>query len=121
MATFAQHVPASAAPDSVEERRAHERHAIEIPVSVWSPSRPTERFEGMTADLSAGGALLRVPGLPALAATLDLRLGLPAGAVAVSASIRWRRAPDLVGVSFERIEPHGILRLGELLATSGGR
>jgi hypothetical protein len=102
-----------------EERRAHERHSIEIPVSAWSPFRPTERFEGMTADVSAGGALLRLPGLPALAATLDLRLALPGGAVAVSASIRWRRAPDLVGVSFERIEPHGILRLGELLAAGG--
>jgi len=103
------------APEALLERRGSERRAVAIPVSAWSLVRPTARFEGTTVDLSAGGALLRLPGLPSLAATLELRLGLPYGPLAASAAIRWRREPDLVGVELVRIDPHEVARLLEFL------
>ncbi len=99
----------------VAERRADERRSVTLHVSAWSPAKPTVRLEGRTVDLSLGGALLHLPGLAPLAATVDLRIGLPAGPLAASASVRWRRQPDLVGARFERIDPAMSARLVDFL------
>jgi PilZ domain len=82
------------------ERREHGRSAARLEVSVWALAQPTRRLAGTTVNLSAGGALLDVPGL-----------ALPGGPVHASAKIVWRRDPALVGVEFERISPEARARL----------
>lgn len=104
------------APAPVAERRSNERRALELPLAAWSLARPTARLHGVTVDLSVGGALVRIPELPPLAATVELQLGLPDGPLPLSAAIRWRREPDLAGVEFTRIAPENEERLVELLA-----
>ncbi len=97
------------------ERREHERVPIELAVSAWTLAQPTRRLAGNTVDLSVGGALLRLPDLAPLAATLELELALPGGSLHVSAGIRWRGEPARVGVEFERVSPEQRARLVDFL------
>jgi hypothetical protein len=88
------------------ERRVHGRVHVEIEVSAWSPAQPTRRLAGITVNLSPGGALLSLPELSPLAASVDVRIALPGEPLHASGSIAWRRPPALVAVAFERIDPH---------------
>lgn len=97
------------------ERRRHERVPGELPVQAWSLSQPTRRLEGHTVDLSAGGALLYLPDLAPLAATLQAWISLPRETLTVTADVRWRKEPGLVGVQFERISSEGQAALVEYL------
>jgi hypothetical protein len=96
------------------ERRRHERYPVELEVWAWTLHAPTRRLSGHTVDISAGGALLWLPDL-ALAATLELTIGLPRRRLHASAEIRWRREPALVGVQFTRLSPDEQARLIEFL------
>jgi hypothetical protein len=87
------------------ERREHGRVAVELKVSAWSLAQPTRRLAGTTVDLSPGGALLWLPDLSPLAATIDVRIALPEEPLHASGNIAWRRNPGLVAVEFEHIDP----------------
>lgn len=97
------------------ERRRHERYPVELEISAWTLHAPTQRLAGNTVDLSAGGALLWLPDL-ALAATLELTIGLPSKRLHASAEIRWRREPALVGIEFMRFPPEEQARLVDFLS-----
>jgi len=97
------------------DRREHDRIPAELPVSAWSLSQPTRRLEGQTVDLSAGGALLDLPDLAPLAATLQARIDLPSYPLTVGAEVRWRSGNWLVGVQFVQISPEGQAALVDFL------
>ncbi len=97
------------------DRREHDRVAAELPVSAWSLSQPTTRLVGYTIDIGNGGALLWLPDLAPLALSLELRIALPDKPLSVTAGIRWRRDPALVGVEFERVSPAGQARLVDFM------
>jgi c-di-GMP-binding flagellar brake protein YcgR len=97
------------------ERREHDRVQITLEVSGWTLAQPTRRLSGSTVDLSVSGALLQLPDLAPLAATVELQLGLPGKPVHVSAVVRWRSEPALVGVQFGRISPEEQTHLVEFL------
>ena len=97
------------------KRRFHSRVQVELPASAWTLAQPTRRVAGETVDLSTGGAQLRLPDLAPLAASVELWIALPGGPLHVSAGVRWRREPGLVGVEFERISPEEQARLVEFL------
>jgi hypothetical protein len=101
-----------------DERRVHERRAIAIDVSAWSLIQPTHRLSGTTADLGAGGALLRLPGLSEAAVHLEVRLALPRRSLVARGRIVRRQPPDLVAVAFEGLDPAEQARL--LAFISGG-
>jgi hypothetical protein len=92
------------------ERREHRRVAATVEVSAWSMAEPTRLFHGRTINLSASGALLELPGLPATAALLTLRIALDPP-MTTTAIIARRPHPNLAVVVFERIEPYDLDRL----------
>ena len=96
-------------------RREHERHAVELEVWAWTLSEPTRRLQGKTVDLSAGGALIRLPDLTPAATLIELTIGLRDRRLHASAEVRWRNDPDLVGVRFARISPDEQASLVEFL------
>lgn len=97
------------------ERRGHERVQADLAVSAWSPSQPTRRLEGRTVDISTGGALLHLPDLSPLVATLQVRIDLPRGPITVETEVRWRREPGLAGVQFLRFSPESQAALVDYL------
>jgi PilZ domain-containing protein len=96
------------------ERRLHGRVPAEIEVSAWTLSQPTRRLAGTTVNLSATGALLRVPELAAMAATVELTIALPEKPIHASARVAWRE-PGLVGVEFTRISAEAQASLVDFL------
>jgi PilZ domain-containing protein len=97
------------------ERRETDRANVELQISAWTLAQPTRRLAGNTVNVSARGALVSLPDLAPFAATLELQIALPGGAVHASTSIRWRGEPALVGVEFERISPEQLAQLVEFL------
>jgi hypothetical protein len=97
------------------DRRKHARIPVELEVSAWSLVQSMRRFSGNTIDLSVGGALLWLPDLTPLTATLEVWIGLPKP-LQTSAGVRWRRDP-LVGVQFEGLGPEQQSRLVDFLRT----
>ena len=102
------------APSRVE-RRHDRRFPVALPLSAWSPAQPTRRHSGNTVDLSSNGALVSLPELSPLAATVELQVELPDGAVSASASVRWRTEPGLVGLRFERMSLEHQAQLADYL------
>jgi PilZ domain-containing protein len=96
------------------ERRLHGRIQTEIEVSAWTLSQPTRRLAGTTVNLSATGALLRVPELASMAATVELTIALPEKPIHASARVAWRE-PGLVGVEFTRISAEAQASLVDFL------
>ena len=92
------------------ERREHERFAVELDVSVWTLAQPTSRLAGKTVDISAGGALISLPGLSGLAVSLELTIAFANNPLHATGEVRWRRG-DLVGVQFQHISPDDQVRL----------
>jgi hypothetical protein len=84
------------------ERRIHGRVRVEIEISAWTLAQPTRRLPGTTLNLSAAGALLRIPELAPMAATVELTIGLPEKPIHASGRVAWRE-PGVVGVEFTRI------------------
>ena len=103
-----------------ENRRAEERRAIVLDVSAWSLAQPTELLRGTTVDLSAGGALLRLPGLSEAAVRLEVRLSLPEHSLAATVNVVRCGPPDLVAVTFETIAPSEHDRLLEFIRAAPG-
>jgi hypothetical protein len=102
-------------PESVE-RRIDARAAVEVDVSAWTPAQPTRRLNGKTVDLSTTGALVSLPDLSPLAATVELKIALPGEPFHASARVAWRREPALAGVEFQRLEAAEQARLVDYLA-----
>ena len=85
------------------QRREHMRAPADVTVSAWSLLEPTRRVTGTTVDLSGGGALLRLPGLPRAATLLDVRVALSDRPLAATARIIRQYDPDLVALAWETI------------------
>lgn len=90
------------APELIE-RREHVRAPAALEVAAWSLHEPTRLFAGTTANLGAGGALVRLPGLPPAAGVLELKIGLFPRPLVARARVLRREAPDLVVLAFETI------------------
>ena len=101
--------------EQAADRRVYDRIPAELAVSAWSLSQPTRRLEGWTVNLGAGGALLHLPDLPPLAATLQASIDLPRERITFGADVRWREEPGLVAVQFDRISPESRAALVEYL------
>jgi hypothetical protein len=97
------------------ERREHERHPVELEIWAWTLAQPTKRLKGHTLDLSASGARLHLIGVAPAASLLELTIVLPDRRLHVSAAVRWRREPALVGVQFQRVSPDEQASLVEFL------
>jgi hypothetical protein len=97
------------------DRRVEDRRAIVVDVSAWSLAQPTELLRGTTVDLSAGGALLKLPGLSDAAVRLEMRLALPERPVAATVNVVRRGPPDMVAVTFETIARSELDRLLEFI------
>lgn len=97
------------------ERREHVRFPIGLEVSGWTLTQPTTRLAGRTIDVSAGGAQLSLPELSPFAVTVELSVALPDRPLHVSAIVRWRCEPGIVGVEFARVSPEDRSRLVDFL------
>jgi hypothetical protein len=82
------------------QRRQHVRADVELPFSAWSLMEPTRLLAGTTVNLSAGGALVRLPELPPATTVLDLTLGLPDAPLAVRARVVRRDEGGVVALAF---------------------
>jgi hypothetical protein len=98
-------------PQPAEDLRVYPREAAQVEVAAWTLREPTKLIHGTTVNLSATGALLRLPGLADLTVLLELRIFLPNGVFPTRGRILRRAEPDLVGVAFEalRLRDHGRL------------
>jgi hypothetical protein len=96
------------------ERRLHGRVPVEVEVSAWTLAQPTRRLPGTTINLSAAGALLRIPELAPMAASIDLTIALPEKPIHASARVAWRE-PGIVGVEFTRINAEAQASLVDFL------
>ena len=85
------------------QRRQHIRIDAEVPLTAWSLLEATRLLSGTTVNLGGGGALIRLPDLPAAAALLDVTLTLPDGPLALRAQVVRRGEGDLVGLSLADI------------------
>ncbi len=101
-------------PEPVERRR-NGRVEVDLDVNAWTLTQATTRLSGRAVNVSAGGALLRLPGLSPFAVTLELVIALPGAPVRPSAAVSHRRVPDLVGVEFQRISTEDRARLVEFV------
>ena len=75
----------------------------EVPLTAWSLLEATRLLSGTTVNLGGGGALIRLPDLPAAAALLDVTLTLPDGPLALRAQVVRRGEGDLVGLALADI------------------
>ena len=98
--------------------RGDERRAISLNVSAWALVQPERMLTGTTVELGVDGALVRLAHLSPSAIELNVRIDLPGRPLHVSANIRERRPPDLVDVSFDRLDSYERARLGEFLRTA---
>jgi hypothetical protein len=92
-------------PAELIQRREQIRVPAALDVEAWSLLEPTRLIAGTTIDLGAGGALLRLPGLPAATLVLDLRLRLPERTIQLRARIARRDPPEIAAVAFEHMPP----------------
>jgi hypothetical protein len=96
------------------QRREDVRVPLELPIRAWSLLAPTTLIEGTTVNVSAGGLLARVTGLPPAAALLDLQVVANGGVVHASGEVV-RRKGEEVAVLFERLSALDEARLVGLL------
>lgn len=92
-------------PPSREQRRAFRRLVVELPLWVVRTSARGEVFDGVTRDVSGGGAAVRVPGIrPEAGDRVVTVLRCEDRDVVMASLVHWSR-PDqsLIGLSFERI------------------
>lgn len=98
--------------------RRDERRAISLDVSAWALVQPKRMLSGTTVELGVDGALLQLEHLSPSAFELNVRIDLPGRPLHVSANIVERGPPDLVVVSFDRLDSYERARLGEFLRTA---
>jgi hypothetical protein len=84
------------------ERREHERAQVALQASAWSLVSPTKLHVGTTVDISSGGALLHLPGIPKTAAMLTLQVDLPEHPLAATAVVV-RRGEDNTAVAWRSL------------------
>ncbi|HKP19110.1 MAG TPA: PilZ domain-containing protein [Gaiellaceae bacterium] len=96
------------------ERRLHGRIPVHVDVFAWTLAQATRRLPGTTLNLSGAGALLRIPELAPMAATVELTIELPEKPIHASARVAWRE-PGLVGVEFTRISAEAQASLVDFL------
>jgi hypothetical protein len=99
--------------------RRDERRAISLDVSAWALVEPERMLSGTTVELGVDGALVQLAHLSPSAFELNMRIDLPGRPLHVSAKVVERGPPDLVVVSFDRIDSYERARLGEFLRTAG--
>jgi len=102
--------------DPLEHRDG--RRAISLDVSAWALVQPERVFSGTTVELGVDGALVRLAHLSPSAYELNLRIDLPGRPLHVSAKVVDRGPPDLVVVSFDRVDAYERARLGEFIRTA---
>ena len=85
-----------------DERREHERAQVALPTSAWSLVSPTKLHVGTTVDISSGGALLHLPGMPKTAAMFTLQVDLPEHPLAATAVVV-RRDDDNAAVAWQSL------------------
>jgi hypothetical protein len=96
------------------ERRLHGRIPVHLEVFAWTLAQATRRLPGTTVNLSAAGALLRIPELAPMAATVELTIELPEKPIHASGRVAWRE-PGVVGVEFTRISAESQASLVDFL------
>ena len=94
------------------------RRAISLDVSGWALVQPDRALSGTTVELGVDDAVLRLVHLSPSAMEVNVRIDLPGRPLHVSANIVERRPPDLVVVSFDRLDSYERARLGEFLRTA---
>lgn len=108
-------------PPELAERRTRERVPVTLEASAWSLLDPTRLVSGETVDVSAGGALLRLPGLAPFASVVEVRIGLPEQPFSTKARVVRRSEPDLVGIAFQAMRPEDQQRLEDFVRESSRR
>jgi PilZ domain len=103
-------------PDPSE--RADEQRPISLDVSAWALVQPERMLSGTTLELGVDGALVRLEHLSPSATELNVRIDLPGRPLHASANIVERRPPDLVVISFDRLDSYERARLGEFIRTA---
>jgi hypothetical protein len=101
-------------PPELTQRREHVRAQLEVRFSAWSLLEPTRLLAGTTLNLSAGGALVRLPELPPATNVVDLTLALPDGPLAVRARVARRDEDGVVALEFDAVTPEQAARLTSL-------
>ena len=102
------------------DQRLQERQAVRVAAPVLVGTSPGAVPAGETVDLSATGALIRLPTPPRVGSAMELELHLPDGrpALRVGASVvRAVGDGNLVGVRFEAFDGAGERRLARFLFT----
>jgi hypothetical protein len=101
-------------PESVTNKRQHERVEIAIPILLLYGER---EIETQTRNVSAGGLLVNTVGELPFGASVQIRMMLPGGEVTVPATVRWVRG-DAMGLQFGSLRAketwavHQLMKIG---------
>lgn len=100
-------------------RRVHERHALELEVTVIHPTAdgPESETKGTTRNVSLGGALINVSGAGDIAFGAAVKLRLPLAPLKADAEIagtvRWIKDGD-IGIQFGSLRAKEVWALNQM-------